>query len=418
MQPLPEEEEEALLEVLADCIRGVGVERFLSRHLILPEARFFPDPWEPNARGVGRMVRRLMHHAGLPDDLGVYIGVDTLREQGPELPDTDGAWSSHAIGAPAFFAGVTQRPDGRARCVFGVDQAQLQDPDELAGVLAHEVAHAVRHTLALPVANRDLEEKLTDVTTVVLGFGVLTANNTLRHRSRSDLFGPHFTTPHARTETGYLSPRAMTFLLAAVVEARDLDGTDVRNALEPNQAAWFTEARQRLRTTNVRARLGLGASLPPPPGGPVAPPLPAEEGWLVVVQPERVDEGAPTHPVFRLEQTRAKAGAALGMVLAGLVATTGRWLHLPEWLSWLLLGLGAVLGWWWGARQRWDRCADPRCGAVIPEEALVCPGCRGSVVGRVDEAEDRLAAEELWRSENQPEVDEFTNVRKPPHTIQ
>jgi len=83
--------------------------------------------------------------------------------------------------------------------------------------LAHEVAHAYRHAHELRISDYEVEERLTDLTTIFLGFGVLTVNASQRFRSGTSGVGGSW---YSRSEGGYLSMQSMSYLLAARVVAR------------------------------------------------------------------------------------------------------------------------------------------------------------------------------------------------------
>jgi hypothetical protein len=173
---LPDDERrEQLLEAMALLIERGGWQPLVCSHIIEPTAEFFPDRWEPNERGVERLLRRLLGYAGLG---GLGVRLVTYDQAERSYLDAQERVLGRRSGAQAWFAGIE---DGR--CRFGVDVDQLNDPENLIGVLAHEVAHAYRRHHGLCAANPSVEEYLTDLTTVYLGFGVLTANSALRFRT-------------------------------------------------------------------------------------------------------------------------------------------------------------------------------------------------------------------------------------------
>ena len=237
-----------LIDQLAALIAAAGVEPFVSAPVVLPDDRFFPDPWTPDEAGVARLLRRVMALAGL-GDLDLTLEIDEFAAPAGEVAQ-DGRASGHE-GTAAWFAGI----EG-AVCTFGVDVRQLRDPVGLVGTLAHEVAHAYRHHHRLRHDERDLEERLTDLTTVYLGFGILTANSSLQFASGTTAFGSWY----RRSARGYLSPQAMTYLLGAAAVARGDDQRAVARRLAANQAACFRAACADVGDRDLLcARLGLPA---------------------------------------------------------------------------------------------------------------------------------------------------------------
>jgi hypothetical protein len=105
-------------------------------------------------------------------------------------------------------------------------------------------------------------------------------------------------------------------------------------------------------------------------------------------------------PVFRLRRAHPGmglflgifAGIALGGVLASL-GPTGAILALAAFV------LSPVAGWVIGSSIAADVCSEPRCRGVLPAAAETCPGCKGSVAGRVSAAAEHYAAAGDFRRE-------------------
>lgn len=402
-QPLSEEERTAVLQALAEVVREVGVERVLTRPVVLPDERHFPDGWDGSLRGVARLLRRLMRFA--------QMDLCPLLVSPRELVSTrlTNAWLSnttHTNASAVVLAGTTSDGmDGAAALAFAVDLRHLDDPDAVVGACAREVARAFRVLRGCADADPDMEERRVDLTAVALGFGVLVANPAHRVTSLGALMGNVTWSEHTRTEAGALSPRALSLALGALVAARGLDEGRIRAALETNQAAWFAEACRELRDS-AAPRLGLPASAAAPAAiameellGPLV-----DEGLLI-------DEPAPAafgaraldnagRPVFCVRRRRTWPGAGVGLA-GGLLAALGTVslggpLALPLWL----LAGGVATGLGVGASLRSWACAS--CEARLPDVApdpvgQTCPGCGGTVVGRVAHRDQRLAAEEEWR---------------------
>ncbi|MEA2570832.1 MAG: hypothetical protein QOI24_2833 [Acidobacteriota bacterium] len=134
----------------------------------------------------------------------------------------DGAYDKRTAG---WFAGIK---NGRA----------------IFGVMAHEVAHDGRNERHCVAGAREREELLTDLTTIYLGFGVLSTNSTDRYRSS----GGYGYTSWSVSSVGYLPPNAMAWLLALQATARDDrdEQRAIERHLEPNQKACFRAAMSEL----------------------------------------------------------------------------------------------------------------------------------------------------------------------------
>src|SRR5262249_25485950 len=158
--------------------------------------------WQPDLASMRRLATRLLGYAGL-DRLRVRI--EPFESDDPTPSAITGAVagaSAHHVGAAAFFAGI----DGDT-CLFGADTRLFDDPDRLVAALAHETAHAFRTFHGLCVKDRDEEERLTDLTTIYLGFGVLTTNASYRYRASGRMMGSMTVTEWSHEALGYLSPQ-------------------------------------------------------------------------------------------------------------------------------------------------------------------------------------------------------------------
>jgi hypothetical protein len=207
------EEQDWLLQALVRLAAQRGAAPLLSNPLLEPSDRFFPDGWEASKRGVCVLAKRLLDYAGLPltPDVVPFSQPEELRE----LNEFGGAKSWGHEGAAAYFAGI----EG-SRCLFGCAVERMAEPDVVVATMAHEVAHAYRRFHGLEVEDRDQEERLTDATTVFLGFGILTTNGSYIYRQSGGLEGSMTVTKWSHQHAGYLPPEAMSFLLAAQMEAR------------------------------------------------------------------------------------------------------------------------------------------------------------------------------------------------------
>jgi hypothetical protein len=224
-------EREWLWAALQTLIESRGEEPFLRAPILLPTDEWFPDRWSADEHGVGRLAKRLLGYAGL-GQLGVDVRVFTEATEVREVGlDGRAAATSHA-GAAAWFAGIRG-----GTCLFGAESSQLDDAVGIVGSMAHEIAHAFRRSHRLEHRDRELEEKLTDVTTIYLGFGVLTTAASARYVTTSyDNLGNSY----ANKQQGYLAWNEMAFMLASQLQLRGYDAATVKwfaKHLPANQAA-------------------------------------------------------------------------------------------------------------------------------------------------------------------------------------
>ena len=384
MQHLPEPEEQRwILDGLASLIRRGGLAPFVSAPIVETNRRHFPEGYSPTLPSVDRLGRRLMQYAGL-GDLDVALAPFEPHEVDDESVLAD-------------FRGIE-----KGVATFGLNVEQVADLEPIAGVLAHEVAHAFRQRRGLVVDDPDEEELLTDLTTIYLGFGILTANARWRFRKGGELQGAYAVTRWVTTAAGYLPAQGFSFALTAQLVARDpapREWKRVLAALETNQRAFAEAALEKLAAD--RERLTTALALPdrtgwPPPVAPDSilrplPPPPEFEEWGDTEEDTTWNAG---HPVFRVRESHVVLSTVLpglifgigGMALTGVLwgSQSGFWAGAA----------GAAIGLRTGLKGRCDVCSDPECKAKIPEPAVTCPGCGGTVAGRIDNPDQRLEAEE------------------------
>jgi hypothetical protein len=228
-------ETQVLAAAIDEMARVRGDDAWLGRPPLLPNERDFPDRWKGDLRSVERLIERLMEHAGL-EELALSVELASPEELGTATHTIghDGRINERTHeGTAAWFAGIR-----RGTCLFGVRSDLIDNAQAIVAVLAHEVCHAYRAHHDLVVRNRDAEERLTDATTVFLGFGVLTTNAAERHYSSamsgSSMSGHRW----GHSKHGYLDAATFAALLAQQSWRREASSSEVREiaaALEPNQ---------------------------------------------------------------------------------------------------------------------------------------------------------------------------------------
>jgi hypothetical protein len=405
MVELPDEAARAeLLDALGDLVARHGAEPLLLPPLT-PTPACFPDRWQQDAQGVSALARRLLAYAGLPE---VEPEVALWSDMSPQLRAR-----SHLTMRPGAIAALLLGLDGDV-ARFAVEESQLADPESVVAAMAHEVAHAWRARHGEVVEDERHEEELTDLTTVYLGFGVLTANAAYRYRKR----GGYGYTEWSQQGLGYLGPGSLTFLLAAQALARGAGWRERRRILaelEPNQAGTFGASLRALRPhlDSIRRQLG-GPSRRERPIAALPAVAPRVARLEVADFPDAPSAWNAGRPVFRVPRSRLRP--LLNMTL--LAAIVGSFVCLLAGSA--LAGPGGaqagavvglvtapLVGLWFGvraARRVQDHCSDPVCGGDLPAGASQCPICGGTISGTIRRPEDRLAAEEALRLEGRSQA--------------
>lgn len=391
MEYLPTREDQLwLLRELAAIVRVRGAEQFLQSPIVEPTPEFFPDPVTSLWTGLDRVTRRLMQYAGLG---GLDLTIEAFEGDDDELHDASaaGEWRRCVAGV---FAGI----EG-GRCRFGINAGLKPDLEDLAGVMAHEVAHAYRCHHQLQRDDRDAEELATDITAAYLGFGILTANNSHRYRKEGSQQGQYAVTSWSSSAFGYIPTQHHCFLLAAQIVARGRQPSPrkaIYRQLETNQAAFVKAAVRELEQDEQGLATALGILSMAPVGAARRP-----EEILTVLEPLPVDT-SPTpfesarkwnrgEPIFRIRHTREFAMPWFATCV-GVIAVVASTAWLTAWSGAVAAVLAGVIESRWRGKRyhRYDRCSDRSCALILAPDLARCPNCGGEVIGTLDSLESAL----------------------------
>jgi len=363
------ERREQLLAVLAEYVAQGGAAALLAPP-VAPGRAAFPDAWEPTARGLETLLRRLAWHAGQPRSIVVI---------------------DERLGAPP-----TQRKPETHVELIAVRARELEltswfvGEDDVAGTLAHElgVAHAViarcadRDPYRAPEPpeigvdpERDLERG--SIATVYLGLGVLAANAAYQQYSGSGRFnGAYAPLEYDVLRAGYVPMSELAYLLAvqAVVRGEPEPPPGLSPPQRDEVLAWLDALRG--RAGELRDRLGI------------------EEGARGEARPiatpfEDVarDHARRRRIAFRWQTHRASEGFLAGVLVAAVAAL----IAMPQGLIPFVVG-GAVIGLSVGRSRRIARCST--CATAIAIDAATCHRCGATMYGDIARRSDRLEAEE------------------------
>lgn len=387
------EHRERLLSALANLIRKRGFQSFVRAPLLLPRSEYFPERWERSLSGARQLLRRLMHYAGL-----THLKVQLASfQEGAVIPGHLTTPEGDGHHTAAWFAGIHGDT-----CEFGLELDQLRREESLVATLGHEVAHAYREHHGLVIADRDLEEKLTDLTCVYLGFGVFNLNAShVVETGGYSASGERLL--YERHSLGYLSPGELALLLSAQLAVRDdaAEQREVRKELQPNHAALVAQGlREFADADEIRRQLGV----PEPSTWPARVALDEVTALPEDAEPsepasEPVSErpSGPQGFVFRVTGDRRTSMALLA--LAGSVGA-GLALELEALAFYLLLFAGGTAGALAGRRIPAHECSG--CRGRLKLRAELCETCNAPIVGEIESHDDRLAAEERFQESNLP----------------
>jgi hypothetical protein len=143
-----------------------GLEVFTRRAIVLPLAEFFPDRYDGSDESVRTLLNRVCRYMDADPglvEMELYTNPHDLwlvNEQGKYLPKAAGTYHTNS-----------------EKTTIRLDTAQLAEPMNLVGTMAHELAHF--RLLGEQRIPRDLfdNELLTDLTVVFHGLGIFMANS-------------------------------------------------------------------------------------------------------------------------------------------------------------------------------------------------------------------------------------------------
>ena len=171
----------------------LGIDRLIGSEVILPEPRYFPDPYNRAPEDARRIFDRVCGYMKLdPDKFVLEIVPDD------SIPGAAGLYYQ----------------EERPRIVLA--ESRLSDPERLVAAISHELAHEILLGGGLITVQEEDHEPLTDLLPVFLGLGVFTANAPVRDRSHFQNHMHHFKIDFQ----GYLPSHVLGYALALFAYAR------------------------------------------------------------------------------------------------------------------------------------------------------------------------------------------------------
>lgn len=230
--------------------REFGPDRLLNAEVVLPTDDFFPDPYRGLTEDVRPMLDRVCRYMDV-DPSRIELGFYSERK--PTAP--------HAVWMDSVSGTVGLYEENEGRFHVWLEIANLSDPASVAATLAHELGHVRLLGEKRVAPDVEDQEPLTDLLTVALGLGVLSANSVIRESHwEADLrFG------WGVSRQGYLTAPLFGYALALFAWRRGEDRPPWARHLRLDVRAAF---RQSLRYLGRRRTVYPPQERPPsvPPG--------------------------------------------------------------------------------------------------------------------------------------------------------
>jgi hypothetical protein len=149
-----------------------GLERVRTQPVVLPNREFFPDHYEPTPNAVRALLDRVCVLMGVNSErITLEFHNDRPRELTRFALLDDGQWHG--------AAGTYRGHDGMK---VSLSTSMFEDPHALVATIAHELGHVLLLGDGRILNDVSDHEPLTDLLTVVLGFGLFSANTSVREK--------------------------------------------------------------------------------------------------------------------------------------------------------------------------------------------------------------------------------------------
>lgn len=200
-----------------------GSERLRKSEVVLPTPQFFPDTYEATPEDVRGLLDRMCFYVGVDPatvEVSVYQHANLVR---------DGDWQRGADGLYVEADGVFH---------VAIEERTVNDPLALVATMAHELGHVLLLGHGRLPPDTEDHEPLTDLLTVFLGLGVITANAVIREEYRDVGHWARW----SMKRSGYLTMPQYGYALAWFARARGEQHPDWAGALRLDVRTAFAQA--------------------------------------------------------------------------------------------------------------------------------------------------------------------------------
>jgi hypothetical protein len=245
--PVSDEERQWVNDGFNRLCRLLGRDRMLNAEVVLPADEYFPDQYDGTEAALERLFQRICGYMRVDRS---QIELEVFPDETAELRDLLPYWKSSSKGCAGLYIHGTDE----SRMVIAVKGSKLKDPLVLVATLAHELGHAI--LLGKKLVNRDEAdmEPLTDLLTVVLGFGIFTANSAARFQQHDDGHKQGWSVQRL----GYLPQEVYGYALAKFASERREDRPEWAKHLTTNVKAYYKSSRAWLLTSSDRNAAAAG----------------------------------------------------------------------------------------------------------------------------------------------------------------
>ena len=212
-----------------------GLDRLRCAPVVVPRPQYFPDRYRGTEEDAQRMLGRVCAYMGID-----AATIDLILYE-DSTPSYEGHWREST-------AGLYQSHEGRFR--IWIEVSNLDDPLAMVATMSHELGHV--HLLGHGRVSEDADdqEPLTDLLTVFLGLGVMTANSVIREHNWHEGNSSGW----KMGRQGYLDMLQYGYALSLFARARGEDGGNFLNELRLDVRSSFRQAMRFLEAEAAASR--------------------------------------------------------------------------------------------------------------------------------------------------------------------
>ncbi len=220
----------------------LGRNRMIDAQVVLPIVEHFPDPYDGTERSLDTLFRRVCGYMKFEAD---RVELEVRTDRDAEIREKVPFWQ----GKSSQPAGLYSRSSLDSQFVIAIRDSLLRNPLAVVATLAHELVHTILLGEALIDRSMEDMEPFTDLTTVYLGFGVFSANASLRFEQHQD-----YSTQGWSVQTlGYLSQEVYGHALAKFATERGEVRPEWAQQLSTNVRSYFKRSHKWLRNRQNRS---------------------------------------------------------------------------------------------------------------------------------------------------------------------
>jgi len=214
----------------------LGRSRMLDSSVVLPNDKFFPDPFDRTPSAVEKLFQRVCTYMNVdPRRIELEIFPDENEELRAVLPYWRGQGGGCAGVYHHYLTEGEELAEDNRKMLIALRSTLIKDPLTLVATIAHELGHVILIGGGLMDPETPDHEPMTDLLTVYLGFGVFNASSAMRFKQFQEAGKQGW----SMQRLGYLREEIFGYALARFAAERGERKPDWAAHLSTNVRAFF-----------------------------------------------------------------------------------------------------------------------------------------------------------------------------------